>query len=446
MTPDCPLCDGACADAELGPLLDQDLRWLWEQLAGAADRRGDASLIEGSLSVRAPDAARQRAAAAGLLGPRPMGANQKRRIDLCELTRRLRVRGAKLTPGSVAAHALNRRLATRAEVDSARRAAENELTRVFVEAASAREGMFPEPEQLWSLLRRRGSIARLLANGDSRRLLQLAIEIVARLPCGNARLDRRRLAMDVAGNPHALDHGSQLGGLVLSILVGAGRVPQLQRPRAAWASVGVDCDDLLGGLIALGIYPAGWHLPAGTIVTLPPRLLATCDWPLPDAQEGWVFVTENPSVVAAAADDSCGDTSARVLCTSGTPSAAEIEAIARIASAGWKVAVRADFDAAGLAHVAAVLKAVPRAVPWRMGTSDYVGSLRPSADDETLAPIGEAPWDTELANTMRREGVAAYEESLLPSLLEDLRRGAPVSAAGHAPTANAASHGAGRAR
>jgi len=60
-----------------------------------------------------------------------------------------------------------------------------------------------------------------------------------------------------------------------------------------------------------------------------------------------VFVTENPSVIAAAATaagtiDGTADDQAspiRLLCTVGTPSAIEAAAIARLAGAGWQVAV-----------------------------------------------------------------------------------------------------------
>ena len=36
----CPLCGIACKDADFGPLLHKDLRWLWAQIGQAADRRG----------------------------------------------------------------------------------------------------------------------------------------------------------------------------------------------------------------------------------------------------------------------------------------------------------------------------------------------------------------------------------------------------------------------
>jgi hypothetical protein len=101
----CSLCGDACAEAELEPLLDARLAWFWEQIGRAADRRGDAALAEGSLSVRAPDAPDQRAAAGGLVGGKVLKQGQTRNIDLSQLTLKLRVRGPHLTPGAVAAHA-----------------------------------------------------------------------------------------------------------------------------------------------------------------------------------------------------------------------------------------------------------------------------------------------------------------------------------------------------
>jgi hypothetical protein len=32
MSVDCPLCDGACAGAELRPRLDSRLHWFWDQI------------------------------------------------------------------------------------------------------------------------------------------------------------------------------------------------------------------------------------------------------------------------------------------------------------------------------------------------------------------------------------------------------------------------------
>ncbi|MEV6905136.1 DUF2399 domain-containing protein [Amycolatopsis sp. NPDC051372] len=49
----------------------------------------------------------------------------------------------------------------------------------------------------------------------------------------------------------------------------------------------------------------------------------------------------------------------RLLCTVRTPSALEATVIAALADIGWQVAVRADFDVAGLAHVRHAAGSVP---------------------------------------------------------------------------------------
>jgi uncharacterized protein (TIGR02679 family) len=140
----------------------------------------------------------------------------------------------------------------------------------------------------------------------------------------------------------------------------------------------------------------------------------------------WIFVTENPSVISAAADLPLTHTEMRLICTDGTPSDVEIDAIARLAAHGWHIAVRADFDFAGLSHVTSILKAVPAAMPWRMNASDYLQSMRVSAKDKvTVENVPNTPWDPSLSKSIHQHRAAAYEESLLPLLIDDLQRGFP---------------------
>jgi uncharacterized protein (TIGR02679 family) len=143
--------------------------------------------------------------------------------------------------------------------------------------------------------------------------------------------------------------------------------------------------------------------------------------------DAWVFVTENPSVAAAASDLAVNVPAVRLLCTNGTPAASEVAAIARLAQSGWRVAVRADFDSAGLDHVATILAAAPGATPWRMGVADYIESLEKAMKEEIrLERVPDAAWDPELSHVMREKGLPAYEEALLPLLLEDIAAGRPV--------------------
>src|SRR5580704_4201301 len=96
---DCPLCDGECQDANMLPLLGDDLTWLWEQVAAIADRRGDPVMADGTVTVKAPAAPERRAAVLGLVPGRPLIAGQSRRIVLGELSAAVRRRGSLLTPG-----------------------------------------------------------------------------------------------------------------------------------------------------------------------------------------------------------------------------------------------------------------------------------------------------------------------------------------------------------
>lgn len=426
----CPLCGDACLGADLAPLLDPRLTWLWDQIASAADRRGDATMEAGALIVRAPDPPEERAAVGGLIGgAKVLKRGSKRRVDLAALTSRLRVRGERLTPGAVAAHVLGRPLAVRAAAASERVGIERQLIVRFGDAiaripegASAR----PDSDDAWQVFRRAGWVARLAATADPIRLLELATRTMAALPRDEGRADRRRLASDVCGDPHGLDGGTALGGLALAVLAAAKVIPPRLRPRVAWAMVGVDCDDVTGGLLSIGILPMDWVIPGASPVTLPPRVLAACRWPSPARRGEFVFVTENPSVASAAADLASSGV-IRLLCTSGNPSAGEIRAIARLVTSGWSIAVRADFDEAGLRNVAAVLAGIPTAVPWRMGAEDYLASIGPAhtSGPAPFVRLPETSWDPELSRIMREKGVPAFEEALLPDLLDDLRRGRP---------------------
>jgi uncharacterized protein (TIGR02679 family) len=421
----CPFCDGECRDANLRPLLGDGLAWLWEQVAAMADRRGDPEMAHGTITIKAPPAPEQRAAVLGLVPGRPLTEGQPRRVDLAELLVAVRRHGTELTPGTVAAHAVGRQLAGRARRRHDRHRFGQHLTQLGdAWAASSRSPIASRWDTALVALRRAGWIAKLHATENPDGLLEQAFAVLDELSEAGNRMDRRVLASNIAGNPHALDDGEPLAALVLAVLSASGVTSFTQRSRAAWDAIGVDCDDLIGGLVAVGIYPAGWLLPAEAAVTLPPRELARCRWPSSPA-DAWTFVTENPSVASAAADLAATGVPVRLLCMSGTPSALEVAAIARLADAGWQIAVRADFDAAGIAHVASVLRATSSCHTWRMSAGDYEESLGVCTGKVTLTQIPDTPWDPALAAAMRSRGLAAFEEAMMPSLMADLRLGEP---------------------
>lgn len=207
---------------------------------------------------------------------------------------------------------------------------------------------------------------------------------------------------------------------MLSLLTATGTITVNRRTttRTAWAQAGVDCDEIIGGLTVLGIQPLGWTLPSAAPCTLPPRQLQAARWPTAPSGDAWVFVTENPSIIAAAADlvarDAERDAVVRLICTMGNPSGLEISAITALADAGWNLAIRADFDATGIRNVTALLAAAPTARPWRMTTRDYLDSAPAAPAKE---PVPATPWDPDLAPTINATSQTAFEEALLPNIL-----------------------------
>lgn len=413
----CNICTGVCEKADLAPLLVPELAWLWEQVARTADRRGDEAMTAGTLPVTIPAGPAQRSAARGLLPSKALGA-KKPTIKLEALTEVLAERHPELTPGAVAAHAVGHRLAARTRLK-----AEQDAAAIAV-AARLRQGISELPphlsldaDEVLRRLSRAGWITRLR---ESQTLIAAALQVLSRLPEPGQRVDRRTL---VPGDPHALDEGT-LPSLILAIAGVSGP------PREAWDELGVNIDDLVGGLIATGLHPERWAIPAGTAVTLPPRQLKDIQWSPPEIPGQWAFVTENPSVLAAGLDAFAASPDEdgappRLICTAGTPSALECAAVAALTAAGWRVAVRADFDPAGLMHVRALLDAAPTAVPWRMSAADYLESR--VAEDQARLKVApkSSPWDPGLARAMNKRGVAAYEEDLLSQLVEDVFQGRP---------------------
>jgi len=420
----CPLCTDACAGADLGPLLAPELTWLWRALAAAADRRGDENLMAGpAVTVTVPAAPAQRAAAAGLIGGPSLEPGQRRRVRLEELTSAVTTRGPSLTPGAVAAHACNRRLAAKARSRAEHTAASDRIRAQLERAAADLPHHVRErvgPATVFSRLNSLGWITRLLRTANPDALLTQALQVAAHLPPPGRRVDRRIL---VPGNPHALDAGT-LPALVLAL-----NGSSATRVRSSWARLGVEWDDLLGGLITTGVTPRGWRIPSGATFTLPPRELATIEWEAPQTPGTWVFVTENPSVLAAASNLALAQDSGwtpRVICTAGTPSQLECAAVGALSDVGWRIAVRADFDQAGLAHMRALLAAAPAAAAWRMTAGDYLAAAPEGADTLHLQD-SDTPWDPSLVLAMRKHSVPVYEEDLLPVLLADIVAGAPRS-------------------
>ncbi|GCD19277.1 hypothetical protein CTKZ_08390 [Cellulomonas algicola] len=424
----CRVCQQDCAALDVTRFVDDDLLWLWAAVADAGDRRGDIHMVEGFITVTAPASAEERSAGQSLTGNTPLKAHARRRVDLAHLTRKLSTTAPGITPGMVAAHATRRTLGARVRARAQRDVTRSQMRQAVVDGVASlppHVACHLDAEGVWEHLRRNkwaGSLERL---PDWRALMGSVFAILAELPSGNVRRDRRFISAAL-GSPHALDEGMRTASLAQAVLVGGGWVPAGLAYRDAWEYVGVHSDDVIGGVSCLGVLPAGWSIPAGSLVTIPPReLVRAPSWGGPRAAGQLVFVTENPSILTAAADRYVeGDSP--VICINGTPSSRELGALALLPVAGWRVAVRADFDQAGLRHVRDMLAAIAGAVPWRMGADDYMRSLTLAGADPLAAlnrVVGETPWDPALAVEMRNRRQAAYEEVLVDDLMADISAG-----------------------
>jgi uncharacterized protein (TIGR02679 family) len=417
----CELCAGVCEVADIKPLLAPGLGWLWEQIARAADQRGDESMSTGTLTIRIPTDPGQRSAARGLISDSVL-SRKTTKLNLVALTVVLTARHPQLAPGAVAAHAVGRRLAARARQRTARDAASATVAQHLdqkIRTLPPHLGI--DPADTVRRLTRTGWIARIRDNPNPTTLIADAFAVLGRLPNPGQSSDRRLL---VSGNPHALDAGP-LPSLILAI-AGVSALP----PREAWDELGVKIDDLVGGLIVTGLHPHGWTLPPGVTLTLPPRQLLGIRWAPPTRPGQWAFVTENPSVLAAAIDTyvaspDTAEVEPQLVCTAGTPSVLECIAVAALAAAGWNVAVRADFDASGLMHVRALLSATPTAAPWRMTAADYIHTRADRPPTSLWLDNDASPWDRELVSAMNEHGVPAYEEDQMDLLVNDVLGGRP---------------------
>lgn len=257
--------------------------------------------------------------------------------------------------------------------------------------------------------------------GGAQSILARAQRVLARLPADGIPL--AQLAAQALGDSHALDAGSAVATLVLHACAAARREDRLDRPREQWAKLGVSVNELAAPALCLNLpvrQPADGVLTAGEPIHLSLRRLLR-DPPAWAVAGRDVFVCENPSIVAIAADR-LGGRCAPLVCTDGMPSAAQRTLLEGLAAAGARLRYHGDFDWPGLTIGNFLLRALG-AQAWRFGADDYLAACE--AGGSTLPASGrvEAVWDPRLAATMAERALAVHEESVAQMLLASL---APV--------------------
>jgi len=236
------------------------------------------------------------------------------------------------------------------------------------------------------------------------------------------------------GDAHALDSGSPRATLAVraaALLSGAVFKDDAEGRRAAWASVGVLCDELSTPALVYNL-PAHQDTPIARLLR---TALADAEpihlslrhlvlWPLgtdPALAGLEIFVCENPTIVALAVRR-LGRRCAPLVCVNGQFATPAKILLRQLSAAGARLRYHGDFDAGGLRIAWRVIRD-HNASPWRMNAADYLAAPKgkPIAADALLS----SPWDPGLAEAMRHEQRAVHEEAVAGDLVEDLSRFSP---------------------
>lgn len=319
----------------------------------------------------------------------------------------------------------------------------------MVDRRAARAGAVAARDAIWSRARERigesptlqawlddlrahGRVARAatLVGSSEQAVLDDTIAVVLKLPAAGTLLPV--FALEVLGDTHALDAGRPLSSLVLrgaAALTGALPPANAVQRRRVWADVGVACDSLSADVLTLGLCPLGScmlsrHLREASEQGEPRRitLRELGSTTLFVAKGTVVFVCENPSVVAAAADRLAAKTQPLV-CVEGVPSTAAVRLLKDLSASGATLRFHVDFDWGGVRIANVLMEHVPDAKPWRLSATDYERSVTEArAALELVGSPLDAVWDSEVRATMSRFSVVVSEEQVLDDLLHDLAK------------------------
>jgi len=274
------------------------------------------------------------------------------------------------------------------------------------------------------------SLLKRFSAGDAERASELLTQtesVLARIPALDIPL--ALLAAGTLGDSHALDAGRPAATLALRAcfpLSGIdGQTPE--RPiREKWAELGVSVNELAAPVLALNL-PAVAGSACGDMILAATRygeplhlslrllLRSPVQWSVSGRS---VFVCENPSIVATAAEQ-LGARCAPLVCTDGMPGAAQRTLLRQLAAAGARLHYHGDFDWGGIRIANFVVREFG-ARAWKLGADDYLTAGAEAGLPLPMDQRVEASWDARLGEEMARLGFAVHEERVVARLLEDL--------------------------
>lgn len=223
-----------------------------------------------------------------------------------------------------------------------------------------------------------------------RPLVAQALRILAALPAEET-VQRTVLAARILdGDPHALDVGTPLHGLTVSLLTVALGLDSEMSPREAWAEANVLVDPVSSNVAALNLPLAGAGAPASIAGAMQGRHVVLTYGQLAAGDLWWrsgatCFSCENPSVLIAA-EQLLGEACPPLVCTAGRPSDAVRLVFSAVRRAGGRLRHHGDFDEAGV-QIFRDLEDCYGALPWRFDGMSVRGCHRASARDQTTGHI-----------------------------------------------------------
>jgi uncharacterized protein (TIGR02679 family) len=251
-----------------------------------------------------------------------------------------------------------------------------------------------------------------------RPLVERALRVLAALP-GQEAIQRGVLAARIlGGDPHALDVGTPLHGLTISLLAAGAGLGDEASAREVWAAWNVLVDPVSSNVAALNLPLIGdgpaaviARAAAGTHVVLTHGQLTAAEVRWPPGMP--CFSCENPSVLIAA-EQRLGTACPPLVCTAGRPSDAVRRLFSIVHCAGGRVRHHGDFDEAGV-QIFRDLEDRYAAVPWRFDVEalrEALGARAPAAVPDTLE------------DGVRRLSCGLAEEMVIDELIDDLRSAA----------------------
>lgn len=286
-----------------------------------------------------------------------------------------------------------------------------------------------------SQLRRSGWLSRAARRDPAiaRELLEKSFDLLERLPSEAKPLSV--FAAEQTGDAHALDPSRTLGRLLARLIAAREGIPRAGNSaarRRLWEAVGIVPDELSASVLVMNLPAVGdslcdqmlrQHRSAGAPCRLTFRHLRLHRPTIPSAGAGsktQVFVCENPSVLAAAADR-LGSRCPPLVCVEGQPNLTCLRLLRMLSASGFGLKYHGDFDWGGI-RIANRLFDQFGFEPWRYTAVDH--RCDSNSHRKLKPPAAEAAWDAALAGVIAASGIAVEEESLIDDLIGDLREAA----------------------